>query len=160
MSTRIVPITDLRRKAKEVIDSVQQQQDAVYITQHGRPVVVLVDYLQYESLLDRSSSRPVQGEHRQKDSAMLREQPHAYSVERQTSADLDAALTLVRQLSPLEKAQLIEQIVPDLQRALQSTPPAPRKSLRGLWRGQEITEQDIAQARREMWGNFPREDVQ
>jgi hypothetical protein len=32
-------------------------------------------------------------------------------------------------------------------------------SLRGLWAGlnNHITEEDIAEARREMWGNFPRD---
>jgi hypothetical protein len=37
----------------------------------------------------------------------------------------------------------------------------PRKPLRGLWKdlGVSITEEDISAARREMWGNFPREDV-
>ncbi len=35
----------------------------------------------------------------------------------------------------------------------------PYPSLRGLWKGHavDITEEDIAQARREMWGNFPRD---
>jgi hypothetical protein len=35
----------------------------------------------------------------------------------------------------------------------------PRRSLRGLWKDLniQITEEDIAQARREMWGNFPRD---
>jgi len=35
----------------------------------------------------------------------------------------------------------------------------PRHSLRGLWKDLhiEITEEDIAEARREMWGNFPRD---
>ena len=35
----------------------------------------------------------------------------------------------------------------------------PRRSLRGLWKDLniEITEEDIAEARREMWGNFPRD---
>ena len=35
----------------------------------------------------------------------------------------------------------------------------PRRSLRGLWKdlNVEITEEDIAEARREMWGNFPRD---
>jgi hypothetical protein len=37
----------------------------------------------------------------------------------------------------------------------------PRQSPKGLWAdlGVEITEEDIAEARREMWGNFPREDI-
>ncbi len=35
----------------------------------------------------------------------------------------------------------------------------PRRSLRGLWKdlNTDITEEDIAQARREMWSNFPRD---
>lgn len=35
----------------------------------------------------------------------------------------------------------------------------PFRSLRGLWRDLniDITEEDIAEARREMWGNFPRD---
>lgn len=33
-----------------------------------------------------------------------------------------------------------------------------RPSLYGLFKGQVTTEEDIAEARREMWGNFPRED--
>jgi hypothetical protein len=38
-------------------------------------------------------------------------------------------------------------------------PKKPRHSLRGLWADLNIhiTEEDIAQARREMWGNFPRD---
>ena len=32
------------------------------------------------------------------------------------------------------------------------------KSLKGLWKGINITREDIDEARREMWGNFPRED--
>jgi hypothetical protein len=39
--------------------------------------------------------------------------------------------------------------------------PRPRRSSEGLCAdlGVDITEEDIAQARREMWGNFPREDI-
>ena len=37
----------------------------------------------------------------------------------------------------------------------------PRRSSRGLWAdlGVEITEKDIEEARREMYANFPREDI-
>jgi hypothetical protein len=37
----------------------------------------------------------------------------------------------------------------------------PRRSIRGLWANMDIdiTDEDIAEARREMWGNFPREDI-
>lgn len=38
-------------------------------------------------------------------------------------------------------------------------PRRPLRSLRGLWAdfGVDITEEDIAEARREMWRNFPRD---
>jgi hypothetical protein len=72
---------------------------------------------------------------------------------------LEEALDLVKQLSPVDKTRLIERIVPDIKRELKAARPTPRKSLRGLWRGLDITEEEIAEARREMWGNFPREDI-
>ena len=50
MFTHIMPVTDLRRDTRAVIDSVRESGDVVYITRHGRPVVVLVDYAQYEQL--------------------------------------------------------------------------------------------------------------
>lgn len=34
----------------------------------------------------------------------------------------------------------------------------PRKSLEGMWKGVDISAEDIDEARREMWGNFPRDD--
>ncbi len=51
MSIKILPISDLRRQASEIIDAIQETSDAVYITQHGRPAVVLVDYERYEQML-------------------------------------------------------------------------------------------------------------
>lgn len=51
MAVKILPISDLRRKTSEVIKAVREGGDAVYITQHGRPIVVLVDYGRYEHLL-------------------------------------------------------------------------------------------------------------
>jgi hypothetical protein len=77
----------------------------------------------------------------------------------ENAVTLEEALALVRQLSPVDKARLIERIAPDIERELKTARPTPRRSLRGLWRGLDITAEDIAQARREMWGNFPREDI-
>jgi prevent-host-death family protein len=51
VTTKIIPISDLRRQTSQVVQSVQQEGDAVYITQHGRPVAVLIDYERYEALL-------------------------------------------------------------------------------------------------------------
>lgn len=51
MSTNIVPISDLRREAGQVVKTLKEGGDAVYITQYGRPAAVLVDYEAYEALL-------------------------------------------------------------------------------------------------------------
>ena len=53
MSARIMPISDLRRQASATINTLRETGDAVYITQHGRPAAVLVDYERYERLLAR-----------------------------------------------------------------------------------------------------------
>ena len=60
-------------------------------------------------------------------------------------------------LSVVEKVRLIEQLAPRIERELETARPTPRKSLRGLWRGLDITEEEIAEARREMWGNFQKD---
>jgi prevent-host-death family protein len=51
MTMKIMPITDLRRQATQLVKLVKEGGDVVYITQHGRPAAVLIDYEQYESLL-------------------------------------------------------------------------------------------------------------
>lgn len=72
---------------------------------------------------------------------------------------LEEVLKLANQLSVVDKLSLIEQIAPQIKRELHGVAPPEPKSLRGLWRGLDITEQDIAEVRQQMWGNFPREDV-
>ena len=76
-----------------------------------------------------------------------------------STVTLEEALVVVRQLSPVDKARLIERLVPDIERELRAVETTPRKSLMGLWRGLNITEEDIEEARREMWSDFPREDI-
>lgn len=51
MTTNIVPISDLRRDASKIVRAIRQGGGDVYVTQHGRPAVVLVDYEQYEAIL-------------------------------------------------------------------------------------------------------------
>jgi hypothetical protein len=63
---------------------------------------------------------------------------------------LEEAQILVRQLSPVDKARLIERIVPDIERELKTARAAPSKSLRGLWRDLDTTAEEIAEARRDM----------
>ena len=47
---RIVPVSDLRRKTSDVINAVREDGE-VYVTQYGRPIIVLLEVEQYESLL-------------------------------------------------------------------------------------------------------------
>jgi hypothetical protein len=60
---------------------------------------------------------------------------------------------------PPDKQQEVLDFVEFLQQKANGTPRRPRRSLMGLWAdlNVKITEADIAEARREMWGNFPRE---
>lgn len=71
----------------------------------------------------------------------------------------DEVIKLASELPLIDKVRLIERIAPQIQRELSVTNPGPRKSLRGMWRGLDITDEDIRNIRREMWGNFPREDI-
>ncbi len=57
MSTKILPVTDLRRRTSAVIRGVQEDGDVVYITQHGRPAAVILDYEQYETLVTRAQKK-------------------------------------------------------------------------------------------------------
>jgi len=72
---------------------------------------------------------------------------------------LEDALAYVRQLSPEDKARLIERVAPDIERELRAARSTSHVSLRGLWRGLDITGEEIDRARQEMWSEFPREDV-
>ncbi len=72
---------------------------------------------------------------------------------------LEDALELVKQLSVIDKVRLIEKITPDIKQELISIVHKPRKSLRGLWRGANISDADIAELKQQMWTNFPREDI-
>lgn len=58
---------------------------------------------------------------------------------------------------PLEKQKEVLEYVDSL--ATDASAAKPRRSLLGLWAdlNVHITEEDIAEARREMWGNFPRD---
>lgn len=59
MSTKIMPVTDLRRQTSAVIRGVQEDGDVIYITQHGRPAAVLVDYERYEGLLAQERQQQI-----------------------------------------------------------------------------------------------------
>jgi hypothetical protein len=69
----------------------------------------------------------------------------------------EAILDKVQSLPP-EKQQKVLQFADSL--VHEEATGHPRRSLEGLWSGlntEPITEEDIAEARQEMWGNFPRD---
>ncbi len=51
MATNILPISDLRRRATGIIKTLREERGVAYITQHGRPAAVLVDYDVYEAMV-------------------------------------------------------------------------------------------------------------
>jgi Protein of unknown function (DUF2281) len=70
----------------------------------------------------------------------------------------ELVLETLRTLPP-EKQQEVLDFAKFL--ATREEPKKPRRSLVGMFEhlNVRITEEDIAEARREMWGNFPREDI-
>lgn len=54
MGTRIMPVSDLRRKTSEVLNDLRDEENEVYVTRYGHPVAVLVDYEHYERLKELS----------------------------------------------------------------------------------------------------------
>lgn len=78
-----------------------------------------------------------------------------------TQTQLDAVLELARLVNGGEQARLIAKPAAELEQHLPSPPKTPTKSLLGIVAdpGPAPSEEDIAEIRREMWGNVPREDI-
>ncbi len=72
---------------------------------------------------------------------------------------LEDVLNMAMRLSALDKVRLVERIAPEIERDLQAVQATPRESLRGLWQGLDITDEDIVEVRHEMWSDFPRSDI-
>ena len=75
------------------------------------------------------------------------------------AVNLDEIIKLSDQLPLADKVRLLEHLAPRISKEYLTGVASPRKSLRGLWKGVDITEEDIAEVRREMWAGFPRDDV-
>ena len=75
-----------------------------------------------------------------------------------STRELEQVLALARKLSAAEKALLLEEVASELKADL-TNPRTPKKNVYGLLAGLDISGEDIAEARRELWGNFPREDI-
>ena len=79
----------------------------------------------------------------------------------ENTTTLEEVAPLALRLSPVDKARLIERIASDLQRDVAMSRATPRRSLYGLWAhlGPAPSAEEIDEARREAWANFPRDDV-
>ena len=62
-------------------------------------------------------------------------------------------------LSTRDKVRLVRHLTEQIERDLKGKRAGSRKSLRGLWKGLDISAEEIVQARQEMWGKFPRENI-
>jgi hypothetical protein len=83
-----------------------------------------------------------------------------------TEADnvsLEQAIRVAKQLTPLEKVRLIEQIIPDLAAPLEtlSRTPRPLRSAYGICAdlGTAPSAEEIDDLRRELFSGFPRQDI-
>ena len=74
-----------------------------------------------------------------------------------TTTTYEDALRVIKQLTPEEKRRLRA----ELAAADSAVPPAPRESLYGIAAhlGPAPSAEEIDEARREAWANFPREDI-
>jgi hypothetical protein len=77
----------------------------------------------------------------------------------QEKVSLQTLIFLAQKLAPVEKLKLIQNLSEDLQSDVAKNVQPRRRSLRGVLKGCSISAQDIDDARKEMWGNFPREDI-
>jgi hypothetical protein len=77
----------------------------------------------------------------------------------QHQVTVEQVLEMTKKLSITEKVRLIERITPQITPDLKAIRKKPRRSLRGLWRGVNISSEDIDEARSELWQGFPRDDI-
>jgi len=75
-----------------------------------------------------------------------------------TMTVFEQVIDLAKQLSPLDKLRLIENLSRDVESSLKEKTTPKRRSLRGILKGCSISAEEIDQARKEMWGNFPRKN--
>jgi hypothetical protein len=97
----------------------------------------------------------------------LDKETEAYLVEilgreKTTSEELIKRLVKERWLSLQPRQTIVERLGGHPEHLLEDAPPdlSERANVKGMWNNLDIniTEEDITQARKEMWGNFPRED--
>jgi hypothetical protein len=77
------------------------------------------------------------------------------------AASLEDVLNLARRLSTVDKVRLIERVSPQIEAELEARGQTPRRSAWGLCRdlGEAPSAEEIDEARRESFADFPRGDV-
>jgi hypothetical protein len=81
----------------------------------------------------------------------------------QTRVTVEDVLELARQLSPLEKVRLLEEVIPDLESPLASLEDGKRPLLSAYGACADLglapSAQEIEVTRQELFGDFPRTDL-
>jgi hypothetical protein len=74
---------------------------------------------------------------------------------------LDELIEYAKQLSAFDKLRLVEELIPDVKATIAEAPPKPLKSPYGTFAdlGTAPSAEDIEQTRREMFHDFPRNDI-
>lgn len=49
----IVTISEMRRNITKIVQQIREQDDYAIITQHGKPVVVMLSYERYNALVEK-----------------------------------------------------------------------------------------------------------
>lgn len=73
--------------------------------------------------------------------------------------ELDEVVGMARGLSPIDKVRLVEEVMALLEVDLASQTSDSKHSFYGIWPDANLSKEDIAQARQEMWGVLPRKDI-
>ncbi len=71
---------------------------------------------------------------------------------------LEDVVSLAKQLSPIDKLRLLERVLPDLEKSVETQKPGRHRSLLGLCSdlGSAPSADEMDAVRNEMWRNFPR----
>lgn len=76
----------------------------------------------------------------------------------QEPTQLGQVVTLALELSPLDQMRLVQQVIARFERDLASQEKRkPKRTLEGLWPDVQVTVDDLADARSELWGGLSSE---
>jgi len=78
-----------------------------------------------------------------------------------STVTLDQVLDLAQKLSPRDQARLVVRLAPAIERALEQPISSSRPNFWGMLSdlGPAPSAEEIDEARREAWADFPREDI-